>query len=173
MLRCKNTILILLILLAGCSVEKKIAWTHKIIEKHPEALNKYRAIDTIFKDSIYVSYRDTTIEIFLPGDTIEQFIQVPCSHQLKSDTAYAKSGFSEAFAWLSGGQLHLRVKTPSVALKYVLDSAILERNHYQELYIQELLKPPPEKITPKWIWFIVGIATVEFILLLLALLLRR
>ena len=169
----KIKLLILLFILAGCSVEKKIAWTHKIIEKHPEALDKYRVLDTIFKDSIYVSYRDTTIEIFFPGDTIERFIQVPCPAKLKSDTVYAKSGFSEAFAWLDGGILHLKVKTPPVALKYILDSAILERNHYKELYIQEILKPPAEKITPKWIWFIVGIAVVEFVLLLLTLLLRR
>jgi hypothetical protein len=159
--------------LAGCSVEKRIAKTHRLIEKYPETLDKYKTVDTLETIRDTTIYRDTTVEIFIPGDTIEKITSIPCPENVISDTLRASDQFYEAMSWVAEGKLHLRVNQPDVVLRATLDSVIRERNTVSELYYQELLKIPPKKITPKWVWFVLGIAVVEFVLLALTLLLRR
>jgi len=167
-----NWILIFL-LLAGCSVEKQISRGHRLIEKHPSILEKYATTDTLIKDTTITVYRDTTIYDTIPGEIQFDTVPVPCPERVISNVARANTRFCKAIAWVAGGKVILKLDQAEVVRKWRLDSAIVERDNYKEAYYTELLKPPPEKETPKWAFVTLVIAIFSSVLLALTLLLRR
>ena len=92
-------------------------------------LEKYPPVTTIqIKDSI--AYRDTTVYVPLPADTItkDTVIVLPCPTppDFKTPKVKARNRFASAEAWLEGNRLKLRLMQNDTTLAFVIDSALTE-----------------------------------------------
>ena len=112
---------------SGCATEKRCARRFPlvtIIERHDS---------TIYRDSIV--YRDTTVEVPLPADTVTIVERVYVSNGVASMPKVVKqNGIITAEAEVKNGMLLLSSFLNDSLLFVTLRNAIKERNSYKELY---------------------------------------
>ncbi len=111
------------------------------------------------KEEVIVEYRDTTIMVELPGDTIyrEITIESPCPEDTiwirpkagvpvaSLDTVHAQGSYSESKAWLERGKLKMTLIEHPQLIPVKIDSIIIERTQV------EIHQEPPEKTIP-WVY---------------------
>jgi hypothetical protein len=102
---------------------------------------------TEIRDSI--SYRDTTIYVPIPTDTVRDSIPVECPEMTPGSPApkpkptkpvMVKNRWSTAMAWIENGHLKLNLMTNDTTLTFVIDSAVTERMK-QITINQQFVKP--------------------------------
>ena len=123
----------------------------------------------VYRDSIHteVKYRDTTIFVKIPGQTITDTVFVPVNSPGPSyvpDTARAENTYSIAKAWLDWPKIRLNLFQKPQTIEILLKNAIKERDTYRELYEQEKSKEVQiVKEVPKF-WKITGSIGMGFLL---------
>ena len=166
--------LAILILCSGCTTERKVV---KYVEKHPEILDNWTTTDTVTEVKTDTVYQDTTVEIYLPGDTVvkEVILEFPCPEAKKftSDTAIADTQLAHAEAWVKNNKLYLNLIQPDTTLQFRLDSAYMQIDRLETQLIEEITRPPPVTKRPWWALPAGIIAIFATVLLLLDLLYRR
>ncbi len=171
------SLIILMILLAGCSVQRKIDRTHRFIAKHPEILEKY----ITFKDSLVIKdttiYRDTTLKIFIPGDTIYKTMSISCPDRVFTDSLIITSRFSKAISYVADGRLHMKIEQPNVVLKQDYDSLVAYNYRLEQLYTQEILrietKQPILWYYKAALWGFIGMIFLLIVLIVILKLLKK
>lgn len=132
-------------------------------------LEKFPPEATIeIRDSI--SFRDTTIYVPIPADTIRDSIAVECPEITPGSPApkpkntkpvTVENRWSKATAWIENGKLKLDLMTNDTTLAFVIDSAVSER--VKQITInQQFVKP--EKYIPKFYKIALWMLIVVFVL---------
>lgn len=158
------SLLLILVLLPGCFATKK------------RCLRLYTPVsDTvvieIVRDSI--AYRDTTLIVELPGQTIIDSIFVPVGPgTVHSDTLRLETDLAWAEAYYRTPQVHLRLVQKDTTLYFQIDSLRKEvywwKEKYTEVTNQHII---PEKYIPKiykyalWAWVgVIGFTVIRLLL---------
>lgn len=97
--------------------------------------------EVVTKDSIIykekISYRDTTIFRYLPGDTVykETIVYVDkATGLINSKKLFAFTSLAEASAWVYNSKLFLNLIQKDTTIEFRLDSAIKEASYWKEKY---------------------------------------
>lgn len=97
--------------------------------------------EVVTKDSIIyresISYRDTTIFRYLPGDTVFKNTIVyvdKATGLINSKKLLAFTSLAEASAWVYNSKLFLNLIQKDTTIEIRLDSAIKEANYWKEKY---------------------------------------
>lgn len=155
------------VMMMGCASQKRC------FKLYPPEIRS----DTITVDSLV--YRDTIVEVILPGDTIREeiFIDAPCPEpedsvvlipapSLNSDTVRAVGTYAEAEAWVENRKLKIELIENEQVLQIKLDSVIVEARHWKTMYTVEIHKEPPSRKVP---WYYRASLPVSIILMFLLL----
>lgn len=139
----KILILVAILILTGCSAQK---WCWN---KFPPEIK----IDTVIHTE--TTYKDTTIFVHLPGDTLISEVPVYIIDTIEGEPivityeeAIAETGYAEARAWIQNSMLQLELIQKDSLIEVTLDSVIAIKDHYVELYTTEIHKSPPQKRCP-------------------------
>jgi len=167
----KKLIFLLAIVMMGCATQKRC-----FIKFPPEVKT-----DTIIEEVI--TYRDTTIEVFLPGDTIYTEAALVSSGQedgsvlipdpFYSDTVRAFGTYSEASAWVESRKIALELIEHDTTIKVKLDSVIKIKDHFEHLYTVEVHKEPPVIKVPWYYRWSLPVALVLILMIVLIFVLKR
>lgn len=131
-------IFLLLVSLSGCYTRRM--WERKF----PPVVTTDTIVKFTSRDSLV--YRDTTLFVQLPGETLIDSITIPCPPApptYKPDTLKIKAKFAEVKAWLSGNKISA-ILTQSGTLQIRLDSVIKESYKWENLY-RDILKTEVHK----------------------------
>ena len=97
--------------------------------------------EVVTKDSIVykekISYRDTTIYKYLPGDTVFKTTYVYIDKNtglVNSKKLFAFTSLAEASAWVYNSKLFLNLTQKDTTIEIRLDSAIKEASYWKEKY---------------------------------------
>lgn len=167
----RNIIFVLAIIMMGCATQRRC------FEKWPPEIKT----DTIIEE--HIAYRDTVIEIQLPGDTIyieaalvspdpeDSVVLIP--DPFYSDTVRAFGNYSEASAWVESQIIALQLIEHDTILQFKLDSVIQIKDHYQHLYTVEIHKEPPVIKVPWYYKWSLPVAIVLILMIIAIFALRR
>lgn len=149
------TVVILLIAVASCSVEKRLA---RLLDKHP-----------LPKDTIHntvLVYRDTTVYEYLPGDTVEKVVELAVPVAIPDTAVEVCTDYACAFAGIFNNNLHLELVQIDTMVVFRLDSVLVEK--YDTVFMRTEV---PMKIEPKPTWriltFVFGGLFILFMFLLI------
>lgn len=111
----------LLLLSASCVTQRSVM---RYLALHPLPADTVTVTDT--------QWRDTTVYVPMPADTVRDSIQVvlPCPDvpvTYKSDTVKAAGKYAKAEAWLEGDQLKIKLTMNEVKLAFTIDSIAATR----------------------------------------------
>jgi hypothetical protein len=113
--KCALSALIWLAVLSSCVTQRRC------LEKFPPLPPDTLTVCT-------TTYRDTTVYVPMPADTVRDSIpvQLPCPQaaNYKSDAVRAVGKYATAAAWLESGQLKIHMTMNDVKLQLTIDSAI-------------------------------------------------
>lgn len=163
-MRSSLVILVILVSLSGCYTKRKCLMKFPPVETH----------DTVVYETVRDSlvYKDTTITVTLPGETIIDSVYIDTPVPITSlDTLEVISSFAVAKAWVRNSRLSIEL-VQSGNLEVRLDSALRECFTWNDKYTEILNREVIEvKYIPKiyrvslWAWVGVIVATiVAFIL---------
>lgn len=136
----KAVIPLLLLLSIGCSRE----WC---ITTYGEKVDTVRVVSV--RDSLV--YRDTTIVVKIPGDTVYNEVTIPCPPPPASyvpDTARAETTYAIARAWWSYPVVALELVQKETDIQVRLDSVIKESYHWR-MEFERVTALIPKKYVPK------------------------
>ena len=159
----KNLTLILFafFLLSSCTTAKKC------YRKFPPQTST----ETIYRDSIreVIKYRDTTLYIKIPGETITNTVFVPVASPGQNyipDTARAENKYAIGKAWLDWPKIKLTLIQKPQTLEFQLKNAIKEANVYRQLYEKEKSKEVVQvRYVPKFVKIIAWWGVIAFLAL--------
>jgi len=135
--KCGLFALIVASILSGCVTQRRC------LEKYPPL-----PADTVIKE--IVTYRDTTVYIALPADTLTDsvFIQVPCPglDDYVSDTVRAEQKLASAAAWIEHRKLKVELAMKEAVLEFTIDSIAATRTKTititETVYVDKKVVPP-------------------------------
>jgi len=158
----------ILVSFSGCFATK-----NRCLRLYPPITSTDTVIFETVRDSTV--YKDTTIFVSIPGETIFDSILIPQKPGIvHSDTLVIENTFARAEAYYRTPRIHLTLIQKDTTLAFRLDSAILESYKWKERYTEILNK---EVVTIKYIPKIYKIALWAWvgclIMLILAVTLRR
>ena len=117
LLKTPAIVFVLLAFFVSCATQRRCLEKFPIVES------------TIVKDSIV--YRDTTLFVQLPADTVTDSIQVvlPCPQPpaFKTPKVRTSTRYASAEAWLAGDHLKVRLMLNDTLIAFVVDSAVAEK----------------------------------------------
>lgn len=155
----KRLLLILVVVtLASCSPQRRLA---RLIERYPIPA------DTVVE--IHTEYQSDTIEVQLPGDTVEVQVELEVPIDLPDTTIYAETDFALASAGLLLNALWLNLIHKDVIVPVEVDSVIV--TVYEDRIITKTVTVDESKPFYKSGFFI--LAGLFIIALLFYFLLRR
>jgi hypothetical protein len=142
--------------------------------KYPVIASRDSIVIETRRDSIV--YKDTTVFVIIPGETLHDSILIPAQPgQILSDTLKLETSYALAVAYYKSPRVHLSLFQNGIDLNIKLDSALLEKYYWKDKYINVLnQKVTREKYIPGvyrgalWAW--VGVIFVLLILIALKLL---
>lgn len=167
----KLIILFAIVILSSCTTQRKC------LRKYPPQSSTI----TIIKDSIHteIKYRDTTIYVNIPGETITNTVFVPVNSPGQNyipDTARAENKYSIAKAWLDWPKIKLTLFQKPQIIEFQLSNAITERDTYRMLWEKEKSKEVVTVIKTRKFWVVTGslfLFSAILALLLLSFRIRR
>ena len=119
----KNT-LHLLILTALCLTSSCV--TRKNCEKRfPQAVHDSLIIHT----NTQTIYKDTTVFVRIPGDTVEKVIELHSTDLTDSEISILNTERARSFAWIKAGKLHHRLIQKDSVLEQKIKNAIRTTSH--------------------------------------------
>jgi hypothetical protein len=135
--KCGLFALIVASILSGCVTQRRCA------EKFPA-----QPADTVIKE--IVTYRDTTVYIALPADTITDsiFIAQPCPgfDDYSSDTVRVDKKLASASAWITHRKLKIELAMKEAILEFTIDSIASTRTQTITIteteYVKQRYVPP-------------------------------
>lgn len=155
----RYALIVFAIIVTGCSCEKRIA---RLIDKCP--------IDPVIDYNTVIAYRDTVIEVFVPGET--EYIEVPvpvtenCPELPQIKPVTVETEFARAEASLISDRLKLSLIQKNKLFQFKLDSAI--KTNTDTITITSYIKQEVP-VKPKYCdFFMYGFWVSLGILLLLA-----
>ena len=116
-------------------------------------------VTVITRDSIV--FKDTTVYITLPGETVIDSIVIPCPPMADyiPDTARAETDYALAEAWYDPPKLMLRLDQKTSILDIRLDSALREAYYWKEEYEKIRIVEPVKYIPIIYkvsLWMVIG-----------------
>lgn len=141
----------LLMTLSGCVTQKKCN------KKYP--LTESSRIDAIYIEKEVVKWRDTIIYKQLPPIVVERYVSI-------KDTLKLTGGYSEAFAWVSNGNIlgKLNEGINTAKIEYKIKEVEVEKEVIKTDYKKEIVNLPYIPLYAK-IFMWVGIAFISFIII--------
>lgn len=145
-------IILTLILISSCVTQKRC------MTKYPPIADT--VVTVITRDSIV--FKDTTVYITLPGETIIDSIVIPCPPMpdYVPDTAKAETDYALAIAWYDPPKLMLRLDQKPSTLEIRLDSALREAYYWKDKY-ENVSTVQPVKYIPiiykVALWMVIGV----------------
>jgi len=153
---------LILVSLEGCFTTR-----NRCLRKYPPETSSDTIVRVVVRDSLV--FRDTTIVVKLPSETIIDSIIIPCPPPISiPDTLTVRTEFAIAKAWYDGSLKLKLVQSGSFQIK--LDSVIKESYEWRDKY-EQILKKEVVTIKAKvhWIYKVaVGAWILVFILVLLS-----
>jgi hypothetical protein len=150
---------LILILITSCSPAKRL---ERFYVRHPE-LKPQSSVEIKTEYIEKTVYRDTTIYITLPPDTVEkevivkELINVPV---FTSEKVKAETNLARAESWIENTRLRLTLMDKDTTLELRLDNAVKESQYWQNKYEKET-KVVTERYIPKFykwcFWILIGI----------------
>jgi len=154
----KVLLLLIVIILSGCSIERHIAWH---LQKHPlPAIH-----DTTYIINTFI--RDTIVYEQIPGDTVVDSIPIPVEIDLPYMELKRISTWSEATAWIRDNRLGLELVQYDTVIQILLEAAIVEHRDTVKI-ITTVEVPVLVKPKPFWkhgFFVLAGLIVVSMILL--------
>ena len=101
-----------LAILTGCATQRRC------LQKFPPP-----PADTVTQET--VTYRDTTLYVMLPADTVRDSIPVmlPCPQpELSTSRVSVRNRYANAQTWIANGKLHIDLQMNSASLAITIDS---------------------------------------------------
>lgn len=152
------SLLLIVVSLSGCLMTKK-GWQRR----YPPVTSRDSIVIETRRDSIV--YKDTTIFVIIPGETLHDSILVPAGPGfILSDTIILETSYARAEAYYKSPRVHLTLFQKGIDLKVKLDSALLEKYFWKDKYTNILnQKVTREKYIPGvyrgalWAWMGVGV----------------
>ena len=135
--KCVLLVLIVASVLSGCVTQRRC------LQKYPA-----QPADTVIKE--IVTYRDTTVYLTLPADTVTDsiFITIPCPalDDYVSDTVRVDKKLASASAWIERRKLKLQLAMKDAVLEFTIDSIAATRTKTititETQYVKEKFVPP-------------------------------
>lgn len=167
----KNILLIFFVVIfSSCTTQRRC-----LIKFPPQS-----STETIYKDSIHevIKYRDTTVYVKIPGETITNTVYVPVNSPGQNyipDTARAENKYAIAKAWLDWPKIRLNLFQKPQTLEFDLKNAITERNTFKMLYEKEKSKEVVQvRYVPKFVKILAlwGVLSLLILIAYLALKIR-
>lgn len=150
-------VMLLFTLFAGSSCSRR--WC---IARYGERVDTLRVVT--YRDSVV--YRDTTVYVYLPGDTVREDVVIPCPPpppDYVPDTAKAETDYAFARAWWSYPVIALELVQKQSRIALELDSVIKESYHWRTEY-ERIMAIIPERYVPKIYKQAMSICIVIFII---------
>lgn len=140
--------LLLILLIAGCSPQKRIS---RLLQRYP--LESSTDSVTIIKDSIHVEYRDRIVHDTILGDTVytdKVVSKVVKTGLFRSDTAILENDYSVAKAWVQNAKLYSFLIQKDQVIDRILKDAERKETYWREQYnsVSTVTIPPPVKYIP-------------------------
>jgi len=135
-----SVLLLLLVILAGCSAEKRLA---RLLERHP------LPTDTVVVVTDTIIWRDSIVYRTIPGETIYRDTIIPVEIDLPYMELKSRSSLAEAHAWVVDNQLGLFLNQFDSVFEFKLDSAI--QINKDSVYV-EVVREVPVEIKPNLFW---------------------
>jgi len=141
----KTISLILLVFIITSCASQKRCYT-----KFPPQIKTEYSV----KDSTV--YRDTTIYVKLPSDTVNKTDTIFITESggelsFSLDTLKTASNYATAYTWITPTlKRHLTIQDKDTTLLIRLDNAIKERNRFEQLLKVQEFKAPPVKFCSFW-----------------------
>lgn len=108
-----------------------------------------------------ITYRDTTVYLHLPADTIRDSVDVPVPVELKTKPVTVVSEYAKATAWIANGKLKLQLSMNDTLIAYKIDSAIVANTKTITVTNEHIVR---EKYIPKFykiiLFTIIGIVAL-------------
>ena len=149
----KRTLLVaaLLILLSGCVTQKNCN------KKYPPT--ESTRTDSIYVEKEVVKWRDTIIYKQLPPIVVERYVSI-------KDTLKLTGNYSEAFAWISDGNIlgRLNEGIKPAKIEYKIKGVEVEKEATKTEYKKEIVNVPYIPLFAK-IFMWVGIAFISFVVI--------
>ena len=141
-MKTKILFLALISLFAASCVTQRRCYT-----KFPPARDTIKIVT--IRDSII--YRDTTIYIELPGETVIDSIFIPCPEVpgYVPKKVYAETELARASAWWSFPVIKLELIQKDTTIARRLENALKDAYHWQSEYQKITVTPQPVKYIPK------------------------
>ena len=142
--------------------------------KYPSARDTIRI--TTVRDSIV--YRDTTIFIKIPGESVHDSVPIPCPEVpgYIPKRVYAETSLAKASAWWSFPNIKLELIQKDTTIERRLDNAIKEAFHWKSEFEKITVIPEPEKYIPKIVkvfaW-VGGLSLLSFVLFIAYKIIKR
>lgn len=139
----RNLLVIFLIAMAmvGCSPGKRLT---RLLDKHPELTN------TEYRDTII--YRDSIVEIEIPGETVTEKIKWPVEINVPDTAIEAHTAFSYAKASLTSNELALLLVQTDTLILTRLDSVLVERIDTTTVFVEKIKQLPPKPLYKIGFW---------------------
>ena len=156
-------IILLMVLASSCATQQRC------FRKFPPEVS----IDTIFKEIIKdtIIYKDTTIYISLPGETVIDSIFIS-QGIVTTPVKVLETDLARAEAYYRTPKVYLKLIQKDTTLRIRLDSALRTSKHFEAKYYEILKKQvQKEKYIPKLysaaFWILIGIigAIISYITL--------
>ena len=152
----KNLILFIAVLLlfTGCITQSKCD------RKFPPEVMVIRTDSIIHtKETIY---RDTTITIIIPGDTVRDSVQVVNGQTLKP--SILNTQFAESKAWVENGTLKHELRQKDTVYKVKLNNAIrLTWERAEKFYNSKEVQVKTVRYIPQWVWWCLGVSVLALL----------
>jgi hypothetical protein len=132
-------ILVLAVILAGCSPQKRLA---RLLERYPIR----PTVDTFYKVGPTI-YRDTVVFRYVPGETVTQSIYIDVPVDIPDTFMEVESSMATALAWLQSNELGLELHQKDSVFEFKLDSALQVNKDTVEV-IRDMPYPVIEKAKP-------------------------
>jgi hypothetical protein len=145
------------VFLSGCVTQKRC-----LLKFPPDTITK---IET----HTVTEWRDTTIFVHLPGDSVFVNVPIPVVEPLKIPPLTARLPLARSTAWVDNGLLNLGLWIDSTTLKFKLDSAMATVTDTVKIHTTDIIQVPapvPRRYTIT-IWALGGAVVVLLILSLL------
>jgi len=145
-------VVLIAIALVGCSPQKRLT---RLLDKHPELTN-VEYIDTVI-------YKDTTVYVDVPGETVTEKIKWPVPINIPDTSIYARTAFSYAKASLTSNELDLLLVQTDTMVIVKLDSVLVERIDTTTVFVEKVKQLPPKPVYKVGFWLFLGLILVGLI----------
>lgn len=122
-------------------------------------------------------FKDTTLYDTIPGEHRIDSVSIAAAPS-KIKPLHIQMEHLSVDIWIENGKIYAEINMPPIVRKWRLDSALIQRDRYFEMYQTEIFRPPPEQIPAPWYhriaaWILLGIVVTILLLWIVMKILKR